>query len=158
MTRDDLLQTVTRGNELAFAFLDDLLKAIHVWDDLIDRDMPVSSDEINRAFTFAFIGLPSNAFYAQNFQHLYPIMCGAVTDWLAANELERNPQSDLDTSIAFVTRSGYVNLIIETARLCGGHEWALEATPLIRRFVHGEGYPQYLANLQQEKERRNGHA
>jgi hypothetical protein len=154
-TRDELLHQVTRGNDAAKDFLSRTIHAFHVWDDLIDQDKPLDPTDITKAFFHAFVGLPSNPFYAANFSHLYPIIANAVTNWQAANEMERTPKDSLDTEIAFIIRSEYINLIIETARLCGGHEWAQEITTEVRRFSHSEGYAGYLKNLAQEKECRD---
>jgi len=155
MSREELLRVVTRGNDAATDFLSRCISAFHTWDDLIDQDHPVAPEAITQAFFFAFVGLPTNSFYAANYNHLFPVLCNAITNWLAANELEREPKSMLDTEIAFITRSEYINLIIETARLCGGHEWAQEVTATVRRFSHAEGYAGYMAALQAEKEARD---
>jgi len=41
------------------AFID----LLHTWDDLVDKDKPVSEIEINRAFLTALVYLPANPFY-----------------------------------------------------------------------------------------------
>ncbi len=155
MSREQLFQVVTKGNDAAQEFLTRTIIAFHVWDDLIDQDHDVDPKEITKAFFHAFVGLPTNDFYTANFAHLFPILANAITNWLAANEMERHPQGPLDTEIAFIIRSEYINLIIETARLCGGHEWAQDVTTAVRRFSHAEGYTGYLAALQAEKEARD---
>lgn len=152
---EQLIDMVTCKRDDAKAFLIDVIDAFHVWDDLVDCDKDVSAEAADKAFFAAFVGIPSNPFYVSNFGYLFPILANAVTNWRAANVMERSPESKLDTEIAFITRSEYINLIIETARLCGGHELAERAAVHIRRMTHFEGYDGYLANLAAEKERRD---
>lgn len=156
MTREELLKIVVKGDQSAFEFLSRVISAFHTWDDLIDRDHHVKDQDINQAFFTAFVWLPTNEFYSSNFSHLYPIIANSITNWMSANTMEREPQLPLDLEIAFITRSEYINLIIETARLCGGHEWAQSLTADIRRFSHSEGFEGYLKNLAIETEARNG--
>lgn len=152
---DELMVSATRGNSDAAAFLIDTVRTCHVWDDLIDQDNAVSPEEISAAFFHALVGMPSNPFYAANFSYLFPLVSNAITNWFVANDMERAPENKLDTEIAFIIRSEYVNLVIETARLCGGHAWAKEVAARIRRITHFEGYDKYLSHLAQEKERRD---
>ena len=46
-------------------FHDLLSELSNIWDDLIDKDKPVSDEQINKAFKIALIYLPSNPVYKQ---------------------------------------------------------------------------------------------
>lgn len=156
MTHDEIFLWASRGNQDAGSFLKLITEAFHVWDDLIDKDKTVSDGDINRAFMTAFVLLPENKFYMGNVSHLHPVICNAITNWMAANDMEQGICSDDDLHIAFIIRSEYINLVIETARICGGHLWATEIAGEVRRVAHEEGYKSYRENLVIEKKLRNG--
>lgn len=148
MTQDELFTIVARGDDSAVDFLSMVREIAHIWDDLIDKDKPVSEHQINDAFLMALVGLPNNRFYSSNFSKLNPILLSAANNWRVANALER--QGDIeDKRIAFVIRSAYADLIIQTAFIIGGSEWVEEIGPHIRRFVHAEGWDNYLISLEQ---------
>lgn len=145
-----MLLRVVCGNESAAHFLDLITNILHLWDDLQDKDKPITAEDINLAFWNALIELPRNAFYRQNFAELNPILAVAIQNWHAANEMEATESAD-DKQIAFIVRSSYVDLVIQSARICGGYEWARKVTTEIRRFWHGETFAGYLKNLAIEK-------
>ena len=89
MTRDEMLRIATKGDVHATAFLTDTISAFHTWDDLIDQDHDVPPEEVTKAFFHAFVGMATNPFYASNYAHLFPVVCNAITNWLAANDMER---------------------------------------------------------------------
>lgn len=156
MNRQDLINLCAINNPEAAEFLDRVISAAHTWDDLIDRDKDVSDEEINSAFFTAFVWLPSSRFYITYFNDLYPILVAAVNNWMAATSMEREPKNPVDTEISFIIRSDYMNLAIAVARICGGHDYALQITPDVRRIWHSEGYTSYLNELALEASFRKG--
>jgi hypothetical protein len=141
----------------ALAFLRDIAAVLHTWDDLSDRDKPVSEDDVFAAFVRALITIPTNSFYAEHQGTLLPVLLNAIVNWRAANTLERGgAQSSDDLMIAFVIRSAYVDLLTTSAVIVGGVEWAAAKAVEIRRWAHGEGYDGYLKNLKIEREAREG--
>lgn len=155
MVRDQFFEHVCRGEAAARDFLLAIHDIAHVWDDLIDKDKPVTDDEINDAFFKALVVLPNNAFYRQHFTALQPLVMTSILNWLTANALEASDKPD-DKHISFVTRSAYTDLITYVAMLVGGPGWAVQQGPEIRRFVHVEGYEAYLDSLADEKAARQG--
>lgn len=153
MTRDQLFMTVSKGNQAAAQFLSTVVSVLHTWDDLIDRDKPVSPEEINAAFVSALIDLPRNQFYVRHFDLLNPLLLSAINNWMVANQLESTLDME-DKRIAFISRSSYVDLITQVAFLLGGADWVNEIGPQIRRFTHSEGWEGYLKNLDIEREAR----
>ena len=51
------------GNQAAVNFNLLFRDILHTWDDLIDRDKPVSGEAIHQAFRAALVLLPANPFY-----------------------------------------------------------------------------------------------
>ncbi len=137
----------------AVAFVAQCCAVAHIWDDLIDRDQPVSDQDINGAFWIALIELPRNGFYRRHFAELQPVMRLVATNWLAATRMERD---GTHREITYVLRSAYIDILTTAASLVGGQQWANQITPDIRRWAHAESYPEYVANIQLEQETRDG--
>jgi len=113
----------------------------HIWDDLIDKDVPVTDSQINEAFITALIHIPRNSFYQQHIQELLPIMQNSIYEWLDANAIEAKGKSE----IAYVIRSSIGMIVLTCARLIGGDTWARSISLEIRNELYGnEDYQQYL--------------
>lgn len=62
----------------------------HTWDDLIDKDAPVSDDKIHNAFLIGLAYLPLNRVY-QRIQHVAaPLWQTVVAAYVTANQYERD--------------------------------------------------------------------
>lgn len=142
-----------KGDKSAADYVELVCNIAHVWDDLIDRDKDVSDEEISKTFFDALIRLPRNNFYRKNFDHLNSVLMNAMSNWQIATKLEREG-GGYETSIAFVLRSSYIDLITQAAMLCGGNKWACIVGEEARRITHNETYEGYLKNLEKEKEAR----
>lgn len=153
MTREDLFVSVARGDRDAVAFLEAIFRIAHVWDDLVDLDEPVDPVDLDEAFRLALFDLPRNPFYVNHFGLLNPLLLSAINNWQVATVMERSGDEP-DKRVAFITRSSYTDLITQVAFIKGGPDWVLEMGPTIRRFVHQEGWDQYLENLEIEKAAR----
>ncbi len=118
-----------QGDQHALNFIGHLNHIINIWDDLVDRDKPVTDDRINSAFTAALIHIPRNPFYRAHQAELQPVLEMSIAAWQAANDLER----EFDTfgqheslARAHMLRFDGVNVFVMCARLIGGQEWAVE--------------------------------
>lgn len=144
------------GNPAAADFLLSLVRALHLWDDLIDRDTSVSDADINRVFTDILTELPRNPFFQSHCQTLTPVLLAAIQNWHIANAVERDIEHDVPYECAFVIRSSYVDLVTMVATICGGYEHGVAVGRRVRAFAHREGFKSYLQNLAQEKHARDG--
>jgi hypothetical protein len=152
-----VVATALKDHEAALAFVRRMAFVMHVWDDLVDRDAPVTDADINTAFELALIDLPSNPFYVEHFNRLNEIVLNSIRNWRIANELERNDKpEDGDHTIAFIIRSSYIDLVTACATLIGGLDWAVASGVELRRWAHSEGWAKYLVNLKAEKAARKG--
>lgn len=162
MTTDPIafaeIEQAVLGNKAAAAFLVDLGHVMHLWDDLIDRDKVVSAEEVNDAMYRALVQIPRNPFFQQWSATLLPLIEQAIWSWRTANRLEddwwggsKNP--DLDSTIAYIIRSDYYNLVIACARIVGGLEHAVEVGVRLRRMWHSEGLDGYRQALKEQYER-----
>lgn len=62
----------------------------HTWDDLIDRDKPVSQEAINEAFKIALVCLPNNKLYQAFLPQLLPLWVAVISAYETANKFEQN--------------------------------------------------------------------
>jgi len=144
------VSTWLKGHPFAVAFIETLFTALHVWDDIEDRDKAVSTDRFNRMMTSLLITLPRNRFYAEHFAELNPVVHLAILNWQVANRLERSAtKQDLQT--AFILRSSYTDLITVCATILGGDDWGVTVGVESRRYSCAEGFDAYCAALLQEQ-------
>ena len=142
------------GDAEAIQFVVRVFRALHVWDDLIDKDKNLTDDEVNSVFWDLLVVLPVDPFYVRNIALLNSTLVNAIVNWHIANKLEREGD-DKDKSIAFILRGAYIDILSASAFLVGGMDWATEIGPAIRRWAHEETFAQYMENLAKECEARN---
>ena len=111
------------GNAEAVDFILRIHRIVELWDDLLDKDKPVSDAEINGAFISALVALPRNQFYMRNFAVLSPILESAIDSWHVSNALEKLGGKDPLTT-AFILRCSFFALTIAAAKIIGGPKWA----------------------------------
>jgi hypothetical protein len=148
----EFISRVLLGNEAAIQLANMLFRVSQVWDDLIDRDVPVPDDAINRMMWMLLIDIPINPFYHDNFAHLLPAMRGVIRDWLDANEIERDARNNphdagFDLRISYILRDSVATLLCEMAYLIGGYDWMRQVSPEVRRWVHDEDYTEYCRSI-----------
>ena len=115
----------------------------HIWDDLIDRDKPVSDDQINSAFWLALIEIPSNQFYQRYGDTLRPVMATAILNWHAANEFEKRGEL-AGLEIANAIRYSAADVMMLMAALTGGPEWGAKCAADIRLLCQKDRFVNYL--------------
>jgi hypothetical protein len=144
-----LILDAVRGNREAAAFLADCFEVCHFWDDLIDRDKPVTPEYINQSMWRALVHIPRNRFYRAHMDELQPVISSTIINWHTANamEAERNPD---DMPLAFVLRSSYADVIVTAANIVGGPAWASDVALRFRRQVHSETLAGYKKNLEKQ--------
>lgn len=120
-----------KGNAEATAFVVALHHIVETWDDLIDKDHPVTGAGINRAFYAALVEIPRNSFYQDHFALLNPIVEAAILDWFAANEFEKSKEYDR----AWALGSTGLSVTVMCARILGGVEWATRVNVEFRKIT-----------------------
>ena len=142
------LNEVLKGNTDAVEYCQDLFQISQIWDDLIDKDEPVSDESINAMMWLALVQLPYNKFYMENINALQPIMQKAILDWLAANHMENGtPQERV---VAYVLRDTLTTIVTHCALLIGGYEWAQFVSIRVREALHDEDMDEYLKGVSKD--------
>ena len=152
-----LLEQAAMSNPHAVEFLLDAFCVAHTWDDLIDRDRPISDEDINEAFYTALVKLPRNPFYRQHTDRLGECLERHVLDWLTTTRWERDPEmTRQQAEIAWIIRGSYTQLVTETALILGGFGRALAVQDQVRQIFHHEGIDGYLQALAMERKVQHG--
>lgn len=148
------LAFIFKGDTNAVQLVLDVAKMSHIWDDMIDKDKPVSDEQINWAFWAAMVGIPSNPFYQAYRHELIPIFDLGIFNYIAANELEKGDQMSREAAHAARYQIGDVAITI--ARIIGGREWAMKYAPEIKRKANIENpLSDYLTELEEKYGRPN---
>jgi hypothetical protein len=120
------------GNSNAIVFCLDMIKAIHLWDDLIDKDNELKDEEINDVFTFLMVDMPMNPFYAVNQRDIAPMMQNIILKWHTANVFEKEKEVN-DVDKAYMLRAELYQLFVLCATLIGGRQWGRDMSVSIWR-------------------------
>lgn len=142
----EFLAQVLRGHRPAIALCNELFRISQVMDDLIDKDKPVSDEQIHNAFWGALVAIPSNTFYRECDLELRPLIASALQAYRDSVEFERSSMVR-HTQIAHIIRDQLTDVVISCARLVGGVEWMREVSAQIRDHFHEEDYNTYMASL-----------
>jgi len=137
-----------KGNQSAVDFVLMVARVVDVWDNLIDKDKPVTDKEINDAFWTLAIEMPANAFYRHFADDLRPVMATGIVNWMTANKMERSKEiNHRAIEIAHVIRYSIADVALMAALLCGGHEWASEIGPELRLRSQRSDLNEYINSL-----------
>lgn len=140
----DLLPGFMKGNAAAIDCLMTIHRIVETWDDIIDKDQPLTPEDINGAFYQALVTLPRNPFYRDHFAELNPVFESAILDWFLANKLEAKGDTE-SLRGSFMLRCGVLSLTVISARIIGGVEWANKVNQELRSA--GEGWDDYVASF-----------
>ncbi len=88
-SRESMLE-IMAGNEDAVSMMSAIAVWSHVYDDLIDKDKPVSDYHIHQAMWILLAELPLNPFFKAHEDSFRPILMAGVLNWHAANQMEKS--------------------------------------------------------------------
>ncbi len=120
------------GNEQAVEFCLMMLKTVHFWDDLADGEKLSPSDISDALIRMTFF-IPLNPFYDTFKPQLIPLMVNTILCWQDANILDHGSEHDMH--ISYGLRSAGIQILVYSAFLLGGNEWAKKVGPDIRRLL-----------------------
>ena len=127
------------GNESANQFIECFYDAVELWDDLIDKDVFITDDHINRAFTSLMFTLPSNDWFIENRRYYLPLIMTSINAFHDANVLANSEQKRL-RNLAFHIRNIGIEVLIATTLLLGGYEYMRKVSREIREFFAFESF------------------
>jgi len=118
----------------------------HVWDDLVDKDNPVTEVEINNAFLICLVYMPANPFYQRIQAAVMPMWITVVSAYQTANSFERN-KDEHGVEIAHTLRYAAGNIVAYAVYVCVGPEKAAEVMPEVWKSIVFERYDTYKAEV-----------
>jgi purine-cytosine permease-like protein len=130
------------GNQDALNMYKAFVSLSHIWDDLIDKDKPVSADEINRAFLTCLVYLPANPFYRSIQEQILPMWLVVVSAYETANSFEKNKDPH-GIEIAHGLRYAVGNILAYVVHVCVGPEKAKEVLPDMWKTIFYERFDDY---------------
>jgi hypothetical protein len=137
------------GNQDALNMYQAFVDLAHVWDDLVDKDKPVSVEKINQAFLTCLVFLPANPFYRSIQDQILPMWLVVVSAYETANFFETN-KDEHGVEIAHGLRYAVGNIIAYAIHVCVGMEKAKEVLPDMWKTIFYERFDDY------RKEHLNG--
>jgi hypothetical protein len=99
----------------------------HLLDDLIDKDVERTPEDIKNAFRVLMVDNVSNPFYQAYRTQLDPLMASALMMWFDSTDLEKGTDDEKFT--AFCIRNALLNVIHSCIMYVGGPDWLLEVGP-----------------------------
>jgi len=133
------------GDKHAVHFVQMVGECSEFFDDLIDKDKPVSDDWICSMLFKLMIDMHENPFFSYHKTHLLPIMSMSINCWLDANTLERG--DDNDKNRAFVLRDLTIEVLLRSIELVRGREYLRSVSLPVRRFFLHETLDEYKESL-----------
>lgn len=143
----ELLEHAMQGNQHAIQLVRDWTKALHLWDDLIDGDKPVSTDDVNAIFRKMLVEIPANPFFASHAPALLPVLSSGITAWHASNVFEASGRRELIAQ-AHMLRMQVASVFVACAEIIGGHQWAAEVAPLLWQQIQGDRLHKYINEIE----------
>ena len=136
-----------KGNRSAVSYVLMVAFVADVWDNLIDQDLPVTDESINKAFWTLAIDIPMNEFYQNYASVLVPVMSTGIMNWLLATKMEKDTTDPRSREIAHVIRYSIADITLLAASICGGLEWAQEVGVELRMRSQRSNMCEYVNSL-----------
>jgi purine-cytosine permease-like protein len=130
------------GNQDALNMYRAFVNLAHTWDDMIDRDKPVSADDINRAFLTCLVYLPANPFYRAIQDQIMPMWLVVVSSYETANAFEK-AKDPHGIEIAHSLRYAAGSIVAYAVHVCLGAEKAKEVLPEVWKAMFYERFDDY---------------
>lgn len=148
MSDVEFMNYAFKGNTAATDYILAISKAADVFDNLIDKDTPVSDSDVINSLWLLAVEIPRNAFFQAYANDLLPVTATGILNWLTANRMERDdslPHRAIE--IAHVIRYSVADVVLMVALLCGGREWAAEVGPELRLRSQRSDLNEYINSL-----------
>ena len=134
------------GDRAAVAWLLDFFDACELFDDLIDKDKPISDERVIRALWEVMVDMPGNPFFLRNAHRLIPIVSMGINAWLDANDMEGDG-TEHDLHAAYVMRGAYGAITQTVIEIVRGREVMRACSLEIVRFFGAETFEEYAEKI-----------
>ena len=130
------------GNQDALSVYLMFIKLSHTWDDLIDKNVSLTSEEINHAFMIPLIYLPANPFYRAIQADILPMLRMVISAYETANTFEklRDPHG---IEISHSLRYAAGHIVAYMIHFCIGDDAARQVMPDMWKDIFYERFNDY---------------
>jgi hypothetical protein len=126
-----MIEKITCGNRDASVFLWRFWCFMHAFDDLVDKDKPVSPEEAVRELVLFLNEISFNPFYAANKASLFSFIA-MVGNRAITGDQWREGGNEQQKAASPAVRCGDLDLYAHIAFLCGGWDHMRNLDPEIR--------------------------
>lgn len=133
------------GDPHAVSFVQIVGECSEFFDDLIDKDKPISDAWIYGMLYKLMIDMHENPFFTHYKTSLIPVMSTSINAWIDANALEKG--TDENKNRAFVLRDLTVEVLLRTIELVRGREYLRAVSLPVREFFLHETLDEYKDKL-----------
>lgn len=130
-------------NKDAIELYKNLCALADIWDNMIDRDKPVTNEQINDVFLTCLYRLPLNPVYNYLQLQIAPMWLTVVSSYEAANKFEADKDQH-GLELAHVLRYSAGQIISYIMIYCLGVEKAREYIPEMWKTLANERFDVYL--------------
>lgn len=130
------------GNQQACNFIEIVMEAFELTDDLIDNDKSISDERILRDMMWLLIELPNNTFFIEHRTYLTPFIFQTASAWHDSETLKKSKDESL-RRLAFNLRNYGLELYHATAFCVGGWEHLRKVSTDMRTFFAIEKYKEW---------------
>lgn len=141
-----IISWALKGNRPAIDYCNLVFRSSHIYDDLIDKDKPVSDEQIHTMMWNLLYELPSNSFFMENAAQLVILHGQYLGDYSDSVILEREHR-DHGLNLSYFLRDSVSTLLIQVALIIGGKEWMNRVSIPIRQFIFNETLDSYKQAL-----------
>lgn len=129
------------GDPHALEFLAIFGNAAEFFDDVIDKDKPISDAVTISVMYGVMVDLHSNPFFCRYKSELVPLMSATINAWLDSNTLQK--RDDVGKSRAYVLRDLPIEVTLHVIGICRGRAYLRSVSVAVRDFFLHETLEEY---------------
>lgn len=137
------LQDLLCHNADAVALYLHVARWSHTYDDLVDKDKPVSPEALHVFVWRMLFDIPLNPFFAANQTILRPLLMTGILNWIASNEMEASGEKE-QLRVAHVIRYSGADVLFACMVLTGGIAHARLNACKARLMIQDETWLHYV--------------
>lgn len=132
------------GNADALRFVLDIARLSHVYDDLVDQDVPVGEQRVHDLMWTLLVTLPTNPFYRAHEDTLRPVIITGILNWKAATDMEQLGHRE-ELRIAHGVRYAIADVFLLSMVLTVGREHAMKNARRARLLGQNDTWAHYAS-------------
>lgn len=142
----------TKDDIFAADFLNSFFYCIHLLDDLVDKDVDRSDEDITKVVFYLLVSMPRNPFFHKHVDYLTTVIQGIVLQWRDATRWEKARDKEL-MKRSFALKDTAYDIVSHVAFLVGGYDHMLEVNDELKALtMRAETLDTYLAEFKEPQD------